>query len=189
MRREKKPLELFANPINRVEERWGRGWGRTNTARAGPRTDRYKGRRRRPGTHRHARTDARTHAGRHTRCLQPRRAARPRLAVRDRPGPPARHWRGGSRPLTFHPPHPRPPLPLLPRPPSYPQSPAPAALVPRSSLLPLLPLPPLHSPRHSGKTREQRRLPREAPGRDRGVPVAAAVTAGRGRGRGGLGRV
>lgn len=85
----KKPLELFANPINRVEERWGRGWGRTNTARAGPRTDRYKGRRRRPGTHRHARTDARTHAGRHTRCLQPRRAARPRLAVRDRPGPPA----------------------------------------------------------------------------------------------------
>lgn len=105
------------------------------------------------------------------------------------PAEPARHWRGGSRPLTFHPPHPRLPLPLLPRLPSYPQSPAPAALVPRSSLPPPLPLPPFRPPRHSGKTRGRRRLPREAPGRDRGVPVAAAVTAGWGRGRGGLGRV
>lgn len=87
--REKTPLELFANPINRAEERWGRGGGRTNTARAGPRADRYKGRLRRPGTHRHARTDARTHAGRQARCLQPRRAARRRLAERDQPGPPA----------------------------------------------------------------------------------------------------
>lgn len=41
------PPELFANPINRVAEWWGRGRGRTNPARAGPLADRYKGRRRR----------------------------------------------------------------------------------------------------------------------------------------------
>lgn len=85
----KPPLELFANPIRRVEERWGKGGGRKNTARAGPRADRYKGRRRRAGTHGHARTDAGTHAGEQARCLQPRRAARRRLAERDQASPPA----------------------------------------------------------------------------------------------------
>lgn len=69
------------------------------------------------------------------------------------------------------------------RPLSYPQFPAPAALLPRSRFPPPPALPP-----PPGKTRGRRRRgDRPAPRREGGtcgVPVAAAVTAGEGRGWG-----
>lgn len=117
---EKKPLELFANPINRVEERWGRGRGRTNTAGAGPRADRYKGRRRRgPGhTDTHGQTYGHTRADTVFTAAQSgttptRRAgpARPPLArglsaadLSPPPSPPAASF---AAPTTFLPTMPR----------------------------------------------------------------------------------
>lgn len=97
------------------------------------------------------------------RCLPPGRAAAPDCCEGSagpswalwRWVPPvrrgaARHWRGGSRPLTFHPAPPPPAASFAARPLSYPQFPAPAAREPPPSS-------PSASLRHPGKNRERRR--------------------------------